>query len=114
MTPTHVPPVLVTGGPGRVGSAVVDLLVDAGVPVRVLTRRPEATATLPANVEVVPGDLTPPQPLDAGLPIVSPPTRAGSCFCHHRTSPRTPSSSSQTRWRCSTRILSGSSRRPGS
>jgi nucleoside-diphosphate-sugar epimerase len=39
MTRTHVPPVLVTGGTGRVGSAVVDLLVDAGGPVRVLTRR---------------------------------------------------------------------------
>jgi uncharacterized protein YbjT (DUF2867 family) len=66
-TPTHVPPVLVTGGTGRVGSAVVDLLVDAGVPVCVLTRRPEAAATLPANVEIVTGDLTVPESLDAAL-----------------------------------------------
>ena len=67
MTPTHEAPVLVTGGTGRVGSAVVDLLVDAGMPVRVLTRRPEAVAMLPANVEVVNGDLTVPESLDTAL-----------------------------------------------
>ena len=67
MTRTHVPPVLVTGGTGRVGSVVVDLLVGAGVPVRVLTRRSEAAAMLPANVEVVTGDLTVPESLDAAL-----------------------------------------------
>jgi uncharacterized protein YbjT (DUF2867 family) len=67
MIRTHVPPVLVTGGTGRVGSAVVDLLVDAGVPVRVLTRRSGAAAMLPANVEVVTGDLTAPESLDAAL-----------------------------------------------
>jgi uncharacterized protein YbjT (DUF2867 family) len=59
-------PVLVTGATGRVGRAVVDLLVDAGVPVRALTRAPEA-ATLPPTVEVVTGDLTVPESLDAGL-----------------------------------------------
>jgi uncharacterized protein YbjT (DUF2867 family) len=67
MTPTHVLPVLVTGATGRIGSAVVDLLVDAGVPVRALTRRSEAAAMLPANVEVVTGDLTAPESLDAAL-----------------------------------------------
>ena len=67
MTRTRVPPVLVTGATGRVGRAVVDLLVDAGVPVRALTHRSEAAATLPANVEVVTGDLTVPESLDAGL-----------------------------------------------
>jgi uncharacterized protein YbjT (DUF2867 family) len=67
MTRTRVPPVLVTGGTGRVGSAVVDFLVDAGVPVRVLTRRSEVAAMLPANVEVVTGDLTVPESLDAAL-----------------------------------------------
>jgi uncharacterized protein YbjT (DUF2867 family) len=67
MTRTHEPPVLVTGATGRVGSAVVDLLVDAGVPVRVLTRRSRAAAMLPANVEVVTGDLTVPESLDATL-----------------------------------------------
>ena len=67
MTGTRVPPVLVTGATGRVGRVVVDLLMDAGVPVRTLTHRPEAAATLPADVEVVTGDLTAPESLDAGL-----------------------------------------------
>src|SRR4051794_2013234 len=67
MTGTGVPPVLVTGGTGRVGRVVVDLLRDAGVPVRVLTRRSEAVTTLPANVDVVTGDLTAPESLDAAL-----------------------------------------------
>ena len=58
---------LVTGATGRVGRVVVDLLVDAGVPVRALTRRPEAAATLPAGVDVVTGDLTVPESLDAAL-----------------------------------------------
>jgi uncharacterized protein YbjT (DUF2867 family) len=66
MTRTRVPPVLVTGATGRVGRVVVELLLDAGVPVRALTHRPEAAA-LPANVEVVTGDLTVPESLDAGL-----------------------------------------------
>ena len=58
--------VLVTGATGRVGRMVVDLLVDAGLPVRALTRRPEEAA-LPAGVEVVTGDLTVPESLDAAL-----------------------------------------------
>src|SRR3954452_13437025 len=66
MTRTGVTPVLVTGATGRVGRLVVDLLTDAGVPVRALTHRSEAS-TLPANVEVVSGDLTVPESLDAGL-----------------------------------------------
>jgi len=56
----------VIGGTGRVGRIVVDELLKAGVPVRVLTRQPDA-AQLPAAVEVVPGDLTLPGSLDAGL-----------------------------------------------
>ncbi|MGE5225668.1 MAG: NAD(P)H-binding protein [Planctomycetaceae bacterium] len=67
MTRTRVHPVLVTGGTGRVGRVVVDLLLEAGVPVRSLVRRSEAAATLPANVDVVTGDLTVPESLDAGL-----------------------------------------------
>src|SRR5437588_5263377 len=67
MTPTRVPPVLVTGATGRVGRVVVDLLIDAGVPVRALTRRAEPAATLPPSVEVVTGDLTVPESLDAAL-----------------------------------------------
>lgn len=58
---------LVTGATGRVGRVVVDLLVEAGVPVRALTRRSESIAALPTGVEVVTGDLTVPESLDAGL-----------------------------------------------
>jgi uncharacterized protein YbjT (DUF2867 family) len=61
-----VPPVLVTGATGRVGREVVARLLAAGVPVRALTRRPDA-ARLPATVEVVAGDLTVPESLDAAL-----------------------------------------------
>ena len=63
-------PVLVTGATGRVGRLVVDQLLGAGMPVRALTRRP-AEARLPAAVEVVSGDLTVPESLDAGLQGVS-------------------------------------------
>jgi len=66
MTRTGVPPVLVTGATGRVGRVVIDLLVDAGMPVRALVHRSEA-AGFPADVQVVTGDLTVPESLDAGL-----------------------------------------------
>ena len=59
-------PVLVTGATGRIGRAVIAELLDAGVPVRALTRTP-ATATLPAGVEVVAGDFTKPDSLDPAL-----------------------------------------------
>jgi len=62
--------ILITGATGRIGRAVVSSLLDAGVPVRALTRRP-ATAGLPASVEVVAGDLTVPESLDASLQGVS-------------------------------------------
>ncbi|GBU19426.1 MULTISPECIES: NmrA family NAD(P)-binding protein [Methylobacterium] len=48
---------LVTGATGRIGSAVVDLVHRAGIPVRALTRAPEK-GRLPAGVEAVRGDLT--------------------------------------------------------
>jgi uncharacterized protein YbjT (DUF2867 family) len=66
VTRARVDPVLVIGATGRVGRAVVAQLLGAGVPVRALTRRP-ATAGLPAAVEVVAGDLTAPESLDAAL-----------------------------------------------
>jgi uncharacterized protein YbjT (DUF2867 family) len=56
VTRAGVPPVLVTGATGRVVRHVVAQLLDAAVPVRALTRRPE-NAELPAGVEVVAGDL---------------------------------------------------------
>lgn len=56
-----------TGASGRVGRLVVDQLLGAGVPVRTLVRRPDAAATLPAKVDVVTGDLTAPESLEAGL-----------------------------------------------
>jgi uncharacterized protein YbjT (DUF2867 family) len=71
MTRTRVPPVLVTGATGRVGRVVVELLIDAGVPVRALTHRSAAAATLPANVDAVTGDLSVPESLDAALRGVS-------------------------------------------
>ena len=59
--------VLVTGATGRDGRAVVGLLVDAEVPVRALVHRTEADVALPAEVDVVTGDLTVPESLDAAL-----------------------------------------------
>ncbi len=58
--------VLVTGATGRIGGEVVAGLVAAGAEVRALTRRP-AAARLPAGVDVVAGDLTVPESLEAGL-----------------------------------------------
>jgi uncharacterized protein YbjT (DUF2867 family) len=62
--------ILVIGATGRVGREVVGELLAAGQPVRALTRRPEE-AGLPAGVEVVAGDLTAPESLDACLQGVS-------------------------------------------
>lgn len=62
--------VLVTGATGRVGGAVVDELLAAGVRVRALARRP-AEAKLPPKVEVVAGDFTVPDSLDEALKGVS-------------------------------------------
>src|SRR4051794_7455170 len=50
-------PILVIGASGTVGSQVVSQLLDAGARVRAMSRRPE-TMNLPANVDVVRGDLT--------------------------------------------------------
>ncbi len=66
MAPPDSRPVLVTGATGRLGRHVVDLLRDAGVAVRALARSPEEAA-LPADVQVVAGDLTVPESLDTAL-----------------------------------------------
>jgi uncharacterized protein YbjT (DUF2867 family) len=58
--------VLVTGATGQIGSEVVSQLHGAGCRVRAMTRNPPS-ANLPADVEVVRGDLTAPGTLDACL-----------------------------------------------
>lgn len=57
---------LVTGATGTVGRAVVGQLLDAGLPVRAITRNP-GTAGLPAGVEVVRADLSDPASLTSAL-----------------------------------------------
>lgn len=66
MTHKHTAPVLVIGATGNIGRLVVDELLAAHVPVRALSRTPES-ADLPAGAEVVSGDLTKPESLDAAL-----------------------------------------------
>ncbi|MEV7787797.1 NAD(P)H-binding protein [Streptomyces sp. NPDC088106] len=83
MNSTDTRPVLVTGATGRVGRLVVDQLLDAGVPVRALTRHPAAAATLPAKAEVFTGDLTEPESLDPAL------RGAGAVFLVWTAPPRT-------------------------
>jgi uncharacterized protein YbjT (DUF2867 family) len=63
---TDPTPILVIGATGRVGRQVVAQLREADQPVRALTRQP-AAAALPADVEVVAGDLTVPESLDRAL-----------------------------------------------
>jgi uncharacterized protein YbjT (DUF2867 family) len=58
--------ILVTGATGRIGRLVVDELVRVGAPVRALTRQLQHAA-LPASTEVVAGDFTVPESLDAAL-----------------------------------------------
>src|SRR5262249_35332055 len=58
--------ILVIGATGTVGRQVVSQLVAKGVRVRALVRNP-AAARLPAEVEVLPGDLTIPETLDSCL-----------------------------------------------
>lgn len=55
-----------TGASGNVGREVVALLREANLPVRALTRDPQKAA-LPGGIEVVKGDLTAPDTLDAAL-----------------------------------------------
>ena len=59
-------PILVIGATGTVGRQVVSQLIAAGSPVRAMTRNPDA-AKLPPQVQIVRGDLTVPETLDACL-----------------------------------------------
>ncbi len=57
---------LIIGGTGTIGRAVVEQMSATGAAVRAMVRNPEA-AGIPAQVEVVRGDLTVPETLDASL-----------------------------------------------
>jgi uncharacterized protein YbjT (DUF2867 family) len=59
-------PILVIGATGTVGRQVVSQLIAAGSPVRAMARNPDA-AKLPPQVQIVRGDLTVPETLDACL-----------------------------------------------
>ena len=59
-------PVLVIGATGNIGSRVVVELLRSNVVVRAVSRTPES-ARVPVGVEVVAGDLTTPESLDAAL-----------------------------------------------
>src|SRR5262245_42825255 len=61
-----MPRILVTGASGQIGREVVAQASAAGLPIRALSRTPQA-AKLPAAVEVVGGDLSVPETLDAAL-----------------------------------------------
>ncbi len=54
---------LITGATGAIGRHIVDELLAAGAPVRALTRSAQK-ANLPANVELVQGDLEAADPQD--------------------------------------------------
>ena len=58
--------ILVTGATGTVGRQVVAQLLDSGAHVRALTRDPNRAA-LPRDVELVRGDLTAPETMDASV-----------------------------------------------
>lgn len=60
--------VLVTGGTGLIGNAIVRKLVERGTDVRALVRdEARAKGLLPAGVELVRGDITDPTSLDAAF-----------------------------------------------
>lgn len=59
--------VLVTGGTGNVGGAVVNELLKRGAQVRVLARKQPQAGKLPARAEVAVGDLMDPVSLEAAL-----------------------------------------------
>jgi len=59
--------ILVTGATGKVGSAVLEQLVEAGHKVRALVRDPAKLGELGGKVEVIKGDLSKPETLDAAF-----------------------------------------------
>jgi uncharacterized protein YbjT (DUF2867 family) len=63
--------ILIIGGTGNVGHQVLCQLSAMGAKVRALTRNPDG-AHLPPQIEVVRGDLTLPETLDACLADIDP------------------------------------------
>jgi uncharacterized protein YbjT (DUF2867 family) len=59
--------ILVTGATGNIGSAVLEKLVEAGQPVRVLARDPAKLEKHGGAFEIVKGDLARPETLDAAF-----------------------------------------------
>src|ERR1039458_2155804 len=59
--------ILVTGGTGKVGGAVVRELLKRGAKVRVLARKPPQEGKLPAGVEVAIGDLLDPGSVEQAM-----------------------------------------------
>src|SRR5262245_43616425 len=62
--------ILVIGATGTVGRQVISQLIETNVRVRALTRNPDS-ANLPAQVEIIRGDLTIPDTLDRLLDDVN-------------------------------------------
>lgn len=59
---------LVIGATGRTGNAILQELIQRGIPARAMVRDLDmARQTLPATVELIAGDLTQPQTLDPAL-----------------------------------------------
>ena len=70
MTNPQIRPILVTGATGKQGGAVVTALLQAGRPVRAMTRDPSSSAAralAARGVEIVKGDFHDPASLDAAL-----------------------------------------------
>ncbi|NAZ81719.1 NAD(P)H-binding protein [Kineococcus sp. R8] len=66
--PPNTPTTLVTGATGTIGRTLTRSLVEAGVPFRVMCRRPEQVDEFTANgIEAVRGDLTDPAGVRAAL-----------------------------------------------
>ena len=60
-------PVLVTGATGFLGSHLTPILVERGLPVRVLTRSPDSLPPFGGKVEVVTGEVESPESLGAAV-----------------------------------------------
>jgi len=59
--------ILIAGGTGRLGTLVVNHLIDRGLSVRVLTRDPQRASHLPEQVDIAVGDVRDPASLVAAV-----------------------------------------------